>query len=220
MLENPRELYRRCDEEQRRLLNQAVFHGIYIDEETIANHELKEPFARLHAAHSARRRVQSDKPDPGIAKGGGPVSLGGFEVLLGGIDSAPCSSKPSRVELRGLEPLTPTLPVWCATSCATAPCRPGLVCPSRWQLYRARGSIPRRGGDTREGAATGEREVRPASSERCAGGCRTGRGARSRCRSPGRRVPRAARLPSPLVRRGSCWRRRSGRTASRLRPPW
>ena len=25
------------------------------------------------------------------------------------------------VELRGLEPLTPTLPVWCATSCATAP---------------------------------------------------------------------------------------------------
>ncbi len=26
-----------------------------------------------------------------------------------------------RVELRGLEPLTPTLPVWCATSCATAP---------------------------------------------------------------------------------------------------
>ena len=26
------------------------------------------------------------------------------------------------VELRGLEPLTPTLPVWCATSCATAPC--------------------------------------------------------------------------------------------------
>ena len=27
------------------------------------------------------------------------------------------------VELRGLEPLTPTLPVWCATSCATAPCQ-------------------------------------------------------------------------------------------------
>jgi hypothetical protein len=28
------------------------------------------------------------------------------------------------VEPRGLEPLTPTLPVWCATSCATAPGRP------------------------------------------------------------------------------------------------
>jgi hypothetical protein len=25
------------------------------------------------------------------------------------------------VELRGFEPLTPTLPVWCATNCAIAP---------------------------------------------------------------------------------------------------
>ena len=31
------------------------------------------------------------------------------------------------VELRGLEPLTPTLPVWCATSCATAPCARNTV---------------------------------------------------------------------------------------------
>ena len=31
------------------------------------------------------------------------------------------SSEKYWVELRGLEPLTPTLPVWCATSCATAP---------------------------------------------------------------------------------------------------
>ena len=30
------------------------------------------------------------------------------------------------VEPRGLEPLTPTLPVWCATSCATAPRHPEL----------------------------------------------------------------------------------------------
>ena len=32
-----------------------------------------------------------------------------------------CSSTSEIVELRGLEPLTPTLPVWCATSCAIAP---------------------------------------------------------------------------------------------------
>jgi hypothetical protein len=31
------------------------------------------------------------------------------------------SSKTVMVEPRGFEPLTPTLPVWCATSCATAP---------------------------------------------------------------------------------------------------
>src|SRR4051812_22780004 len=60
------------------------------------------------------------------------------------------------VELRGLEPLTPTLPVWCATSCATAPCRPGLVCPGRRQLYRPDPAPPRRGGGAaRRGAATG-----------------------------------------------------------------
>ncbi len=127
LLENPRELYRRCDEEQRRLLNQAIFHGIYIDDERITDHELSEPFARLHALQRARQLAQADKPDPGTTppkdanravstKGDGPVSLDGVEVLLAGIDLAPCSSKTPRVELRGLEPLTPTLPVWCSSS--------------------------------------------------------------------------------------------------------
>jgi hypothetical protein len=58
-----------------------------------------------------------------------------------------------RVELRGLEPLTPTLPVWCATSCATAPCRPGLVCPSRGEQYN------RVNGARRRGSPTGHRVV-------------------------------------------------------------
>ncbi len=35
--------------------------------------------------------------------------------------SQPVRATTNSVELRGLEPLTPTLPVWCATSCATAP---------------------------------------------------------------------------------------------------
>src|ERR1044071_9581976 len=39
-------------------------------------------------------------------------------------DYSPASGLVLNVELRGLEPLTPTLPVWCATSCATAPRRP------------------------------------------------------------------------------------------------
>ena len=43
-----------------------------------------------------------------------------------------------RVELRGLEPLTPTLPVWCATSCATAPgCAPNSA--DRGSIVHARG---------------------------------------------------------------------------------
>jgi site-specific DNA recombinase len=116
LLENPHGLYQRCDDEQRRLLNQAIFHSIYIDDEQITGHELKEPFARLHAVQNARGLTQSDKPDPGIPtppqnasravsdKGDGPASLSGVEILLAGIDSDPCSSKPHKVEVAGIEP--------------------------------------------------------------------------------------------------------------------
>ena len=37
------------------------------------------------------------------------------------VEEPPVRTMVRSVELRGLEPLTPTLPVWCATSCATAP---------------------------------------------------------------------------------------------------
>jgi hypothetical protein len=50
-------------------------------------------------------------------------SHSGLALALTDILSGTGSSKTSLVELRGLEPLTPTLPVWCATSCAIAPSR-------------------------------------------------------------------------------------------------
>jgi hypothetical protein len=43
--------------------------------------------------------------------------------LLADMDFVHCSSKPPGVELTGFEPVTPALPVRCATSCATAPKR-------------------------------------------------------------------------------------------------
>src|ERR1700748_1529204 len=48
------------------------------------------------------------------------------------------------VELRGLEPLTPTLPVWCATSCATAPYRPRRA---ELRCYTARAPGPNPAGE-------------------------------------------------------------------------
>ena len=66
----------------------------------------------------------------------GPWRIRGATVTDLGVGDAPLASgtlvarKPPvggfrssfyLVEPRGLEPLTPTLPVWCATSCATAP---------------------------------------------------------------------------------------------------
>ncbi|HET6501702.1 MAG TPA: hypothetical protein VFG87_13155 [Amycolatopsis sp.] len=43
------ELYRRCNEQQRRLLNHAIFHGLYIEDNQITDHDLHEPFGQLQA---------------------------------------------------------------------------------------------------------------------------------------------------------------------------
>lgn len=57
LLEDPQALYRRCDDQQRRWLNQALFEALYIHEETDGelriSHRLKEPFDSLHAAQAA-----------------------------------------------------------------------------------------------------------------------------------------------------------------------
>ncbi|MCA1673713.1 MAG: hypothetical protein LC799_16440, partial [Actinobacteria bacterium] len=66
LLEDPQELYRRCDDEQRRLLNQAIFQGLYIEDDRITGHELHEPFAHLHTIQANRRLDHGDKPDPGV----------------------------------------------------------------------------------------------------------------------------------------------------------
>jgi hypothetical protein len=50
---------------QRRLLNQAIFHGLYIEEDQIIDHKLKQPFAHLYSVQAGYRLVQSDKPEPG-----------------------------------------------------------------------------------------------------------------------------------------------------------
>ena len=54
LLENPYALYHRCDDEQRRLLNQAIFHGLYVEDDQITTHDLKEPFARLHTVQTSQ----------------------------------------------------------------------------------------------------------------------------------------------------------------------
>ncbi|MBB4930370.1 hypothetical protein F4561_001190 [Lipingzhangella halophila] len=60
LLERAYALYLRCSEEQRRMLNQAIFHGLYVVEDpldpdggSVTGHALKEPFARLHAVQKA-----------------------------------------------------------------------------------------------------------------------------------------------------------------------
>lgn len=137
------EAYMQAGPQERRLLNQALFSRIEVSEEDI-NFNLAEPFKTLFsdemaaaaqhhvaARRAATQKQQCSKPNltssiltqentkPAHLSAGlaGTTSTDSFSLVKG-------LKEPVLVELRGLEPLTPTLPVWCATSCAIAPrCR-------------------------------------------------------------------------------------------------
>ncbi|MFV2195049.1 recombinase family protein [Nocardiopsis sp. LOL_012] len=64
-------LYRSCNDEQRRLLNQAIFERLYIEEDespdalggaAITGHQLNESFRQLHAAQVAYRQARTMTP--------------------------------------------------------------------------------------------------------------------------------------------------------------
>ncbi|GAA2038917.1 recombinase family protein [Nocardiopsis rhodophaea] len=118
LLENPQELYLRCDDQQRRMLNQAIFHALYVEEDRIGSHDLKEPFDRLHALASVPSPVfgeqaQNDRRSLPQA-GKGPTSLNSIEVLLGVNRLGTGSSKTSVAPATGLEPVTCRLTAGCS----------------------------------------------------------------------------------------------------------
>jgi site-specific DNA recombinase len=125
LLEDPQALYLRCDDDQRRMLNQAIFHALYVEEDKITGYELKEPFARLHALQAGQQAAAQSTPataqDEGTTAGTGasapqnanrtpPLSgkdpVGTFDVLLEGIRSVTGSSRTSMAPPTGLEPVT------------------------------------------------------------------------------------------------------------------
>ncbi|WP_084263303.1 recombinase family protein [Actinomadura formosensis] len=121
LLEDPHTLYQRCDDHQRRLLNQAVFHAIYVEEEDVAGNQLQQPFARLHGLQEARRQAATDKPDPGASitstqpdsvsraasrGGGGPADASSLRLLLDRIELVQGSNKTYKVGDTGFEPVT------------------------------------------------------------------------------------------------------------------
>lgn len=102
LLAQPDQLYRRCDDQQRRLLNQAIFHAIYIEDQKITDGELREPFGEDHTIQ--RQRATATNPQPtneeATRSAGGPCSPSGVAVLLRGLHSDPCSS-PKAVKFGG-----------------------------------------------------------------------------------------------------------------------
>jgi site-specific DNA recombinase len=108
--EDLHEMYRRADDQIRRLINQAIFKALFVCDETISEAEFTEPFAALRALHAAirglpasavplaeRRRRRQRCPDN--AKGPDPCRDRDL-FRVGSISEA-------LVRARGLEPPRP-----------------------------------------------------------------------------------------------------------------
>jgi site-specific DNA recombinase len=119
------EAYMRATPQERRLMNQAFFTRITVHDDDVQV-ELAEPFQTLFSEQLADMAQRSVGPSRKSCNEQ-PASQPSLTTVLGSQNA----NKPAHlgaglkdtllVELRGLEPLTPTLPVWCATSCAIAP---------------------------------------------------------------------------------------------------
>jgi site-specific DNA recombinase len=106
LLRDPEEMYRQSGEKYRRILNQAIFERLYVDDNAVTDHVLREPFAELHEAQ-ARLPVGHDsvgkRPRAETA-----VDQTKADLLVTALSSHG-SSKTAMVEVMGLEPTTSTL---------------------------------------------------------------------------------------------------------------
>jgi site-specific DNA recombinase len=106
LLRDPEEMYRQSGEKYRRILNQAIFERLYVDDNEVTDHVLREPFAELHEAQerltvgngSVGRRPRTERS----------VDQAKADLLVTALSSQG-SSKTAMVEVSGLEPPTSTL---------------------------------------------------------------------------------------------------------------
>jgi site-specific DNA recombinase len=133
LVTEPADMYEHAPDPGRRQLNRTFYQRFYLDDLksqaqiTVTKYVLNPPFEEIRNAsqtYLVRRdapkdlsRVTTDK-FPDLTAG---ESENYRTLLLADIFSVSGSSNRVLVELRGLEPLTPSLRTRCATSCATAP---------------------------------------------------------------------------------------------------
>jgi site-specific DNA recombinase len=134
LMSDPETSYTEGTDAIRRNLNETFYQRFYLDEQAVYASDLNLPFEDFRTALAMSRRTpttavsatarSTTKQGPltgALDRASDHRSYSGLAPTLADILSGVGSSKTSLVELRGLEPLTPTLPVWCATSCAIAP---------------------------------------------------------------------------------------------------
>lgn len=134
LLSEPQAFYERGGTSLRRAMNVVIFGKLYVTDGEITAHELTE---------MAETLVEADRPGRTYYRRSGALSgtnearhresplpevrasldrLTGADLLTVAL-RANGLSRTALVELTGFEPVTPALPVRCATSCATAPKR-------------------------------------------------------------------------------------------------
>ncbi|WP_407923396.1 recombinase family protein [Actinomadura rubteroloni] len=69
LLEDPQATYLKSDDHQRRLMNQAIFQALYVEEDEITGYELTEPFASLHALEGAWRAERAQERADALQNG-------------------------------------------------------------------------------------------------------------------------------------------------------
>ncbi len=122
LLDQPRDLYDAATDETRKMLNKAIFTRLYLDstDRRPTATTLAEPFASL--IHATRTTAGTKTPQTlSTASTPEKVATQHLGSLLATALAGQSASKAAMVELTGFEPVTPALPVRCATSCATAP---------------------------------------------------------------------------------------------------
>jgi site-specific DNA recombinase len=114
LLDQPQELYRQAGPALRKTINQTIFTKLMLDGATVRGDELAEPFDVIVPAGRAYGRTYQRKRPPaalsGVAfyEGVSAEGLNEMNLLalaLGGTGS----NKDLMVELRGFEPLTPSM---------------------------------------------------------------------------------------------------------------
>ncbi|BBZ06942.1 hypothetical protein MDOR_11110 [Mycolicibacterium doricum] len=115
------DLYQNGNSQIRRNLNDTFFQRLYIDDCEVTHDVLKPLFDDIAEAKKVMTAVAADTGTTAPVASQRTKNNKTAPPGLAGILLASGSSKADLVELRGFEPLTPTLPVWCATNCAIAP---------------------------------------------------------------------------------------------------
>ncbi len=119
--------YLQADDNTRRLFNQAFFHKIYIDEDDTVRFDYNPPYDQLLARlvpatqHQASRHRHTVGNGPQGTQNARRSTPTGVSLDPAGIDEVQGFHPSNLVELRGFEPLTPSMRTRCATGLRHSP---------------------------------------------------------------------------------------------------